>query len=43
MNEIEELKEELRQAQLAFQMAAQMSQFKAGFLAPNFSRTAIAS
>ena len=33
MNEIEELKEELRQAQLAFQMAAQMSQFKAGFLA----------
>ena len=33
MNEIEVLKEELRQAQLAFQMAAQMSQFKAGFLA----------
>lgn len=33
MNEIEELKEELRQAQLAYQMAAQMSQFKAGFLA----------
>lgn len=33
MSEIEELKEELRQAQLAFQMAAQMSQFKAGFLA----------
>ena len=33
MNEIEELKEELRQTRLAFQMAAQMSQFKAGFLA----------
>ena len=33
MNEIDELKEELRQTQLAFQMAAQMSQFKAGFLA----------
>ncbi|MDJ0568142.1 MAG: HAMP domain-containing sensor histidine kinase [Pleurocapsa sp. MO_192.B19] len=33
MNEIEELKEELRQAQLAYKMAAQMSQFKAGFLA----------
>ena len=33
MNEIDELKEELRQAQLAYQMAAQMSQFKAGFLA----------
>lgn len=33
MNEIEELKEELKQAQLAYQMAAQMSQFKAGFLA----------
>jgi signal transduction histidine kinase len=33
MSQIEKLKEELRQAQLAFQMAAQMSQFKAGFLA----------
>ena len=33
MNEIDELKEELKQAQLAYQMAAQMSQFKAGFLA----------
>lgn len=33
MNEIDELKEELRQTQLAYQMAAQMSQFKAGFLA----------
>ena len=33
MSEIEELKEELKQTQLAFQMAAQMSQFKAGFLA----------
>lgn len=33
MNEIEDLKEELRQTQLAYQMAAQMSQFKAGFLA----------
>ena len=33
MNEIENLKEELRQTQLAYQMAAQMSQFKAGFLA----------
>jgi K+-sensing histidine kinase KdpD len=33
MNEIEELKEELRQTKLACQMAAQMSQFKAGFLA----------
>lgn len=33
MNEIEELKEELKQTQLAYQMAAQMSQFKAGFLA----------
>ena len=33
MSQIEELKEELKQAQLAFQMAAQMSQFKAGFLA----------
>jgi K+-sensing histidine kinase KdpD len=33
MNEIDELKEELRQAQLAYQMAAQMSHFKAGFLA----------
>lgn len=33
MNEIEELKAELKQAQLAYQMAAQMSQFKAGFLA----------
>ena len=33
MNEINELKKELKQAQLAYQMAAQMSQFKAGFLA----------
>ena len=33
MNEIEELKQELEQAQLAYQMAAQMSEFKAGFLA----------
>lgn len=33
MNEIENLKEELKQTQLAYQMAAQMSQFKAGFLA----------
>lgn len=33
MNEIDELKEELKQAQLAYQMAAQMSRFKAGFLA----------
>jgi K+-sensing histidine kinase KdpD len=33
MNEIDELKQELKQAQLAYQMAAQMSQFKAGFLA----------
>ena len=33
MNEIDELKEELKQTQLAYQMAAQMSQFKAGFLA----------
>ena len=33
MSEIDELKEELRQTQLAFQMAAQMSQFKGGFLA----------
>ena len=33
MNEIDELKEELKQTQLAYKMAAQMSQFKAGFLA----------
>lgn len=33
MNEINDLKEELKQTQLAYQMAAQMSQFKAGFLA----------
>ena len=33
MKEIEELKQELEQTQLAYQMAAQMSQFKAGFLA----------
>ncbi len=33
MNEIDGLKEELKQTQLAYQMAAQMSQFKAGFLA----------
>lgn len=32
-NEIEVLKEELRQTQLAYEMALQMSQFKAGFLA----------
>jgi signal transduction histidine kinase len=32
-NEIEDLKQELKQTQLAYQMAAQMSQFKAGFLA----------
>lgn len=33
MNEIEELKQELKQTQLAYQMATQMSKFKAGFLA----------
>ncbi len=33
MNEIDDLKEELKQTQLAYQMAAQMSKFKAGFLA----------
>ncbi len=33
MNEIQELKEELKQTQLAYQMATQMSKFKAGFLA----------
>ncbi|MGL5880139.1 MAG: sensor histidine kinase, partial [Xenococcaceae cyanobacterium] len=33
MNEIEALKEELKQTQLAYQMAIQWSQFKAGFLA----------
>lgn len=33
ITEIEALKEELKQTQLAYQMAAQMSQFKAGFLA----------
>jgi signal transduction histidine kinase len=33
MNEIEDLKQELKQTQLAYQMAAQMSQFKAEFLA----------
>ena len=33
MNEIDELRKELQQAQLAYQMAAQMSEFKAGFLA----------
>ena len=33
MNEIESLKEELKQVKLAYQAAAQMSQFKAGFLA----------
>ncbi|VEP16239.1 Histidine kinase [Hyella patelloides LEGE 07179] len=33
MNEIETLKEELKQTQLAYQMAVQMSQFKADFLA----------
>ncbi|MBE9043091.1 sensor histidine kinase [Pleurocapsales cyanobacterium LEGE 10410] len=33
MNEIDKLREELKQTQLAYQMAAQMSQFKAGFLA----------
>jgi C4-dicarboxylate-specific signal transduction histidine kinase len=33
LNEIEDLKRKLKQTQLAYQMAAQMSQFKAGFLA----------
>lgn len=33
MNEIEELKKELEETQLAYQMAAQMSKFKATFLA----------
>lgn len=33
MNEIEELKKELEQTQLAYQMAVQMSKFKATFLA----------
>ena len=33
MNEIDELRQELKQTQLAYQMAAQMSEFKAGFLA----------
>lgn len=33
LNEIESLKEELKQVQLAYQMAVQMSQFKAEFLA----------
>ncbi len=33
MNEIDDLREELKQTQLAYQMAAQMSEFKAGFLA----------
>lgn len=33
MNKFDELTEELKQTQLAYQMAAQMSQFKAGFLA----------
>jgi signal transduction histidine kinase len=33
MNEVEVLKEELKQTQLAYQMAIQWSQFKAGFLA----------
>lgn len=33
MDEIDKLREELKQTQLAYQMAAQMSQFKAGFLA----------
>jgi K+-sensing histidine kinase KdpD len=33
MNEVETLKEELKQTQLAYQMAIQWSQFKAGFLA----------
>ena len=32
-DEIEALKEELKQTELALQMAAQMSQFKGGFLA----------
>ena len=32
-DDVEPLKEELRQAQLAYQMAHEMSQFKAGFLA----------
>ena len=33
MNEISELKEELKKTVLAYQMASEMSQFKAGFLA----------
>jgi signal transduction histidine kinase len=33
MSEIDQLKEKLKQTQLAYQMAAQMSEFKAGFLA----------
>lgn len=33
MNKIEKLQKELEQTQLAYQMAAQMSEFKAGFLA----------
>lgn len=33
MNEIDALKEELKQTRLAYQMAVQMSQFKSGFLA----------
>ena len=33
MNEIEKLQEQLKQTQLAYQMAAQMSEFKANFLA----------
>jgi C4-dicarboxylate-specific signal transduction histidine kinase len=33
LNEIEDLKQKLKQTQLAYQMAVQMSQFKAGFLA----------
>ena len=33
MNKIDELKKELEETQLAYQMAAQMSQFKASFLA----------
>ena len=33
MNEIDKLREELKQTRLAYQMAVQMSQFKAGFLA----------
>ncbi len=36
MNEIEAIEEQLKQTQLAYQMAAQMSQYKAGFLARTY-------